>query len=157
MRYWIGVASREHVLATVKGGFAQFGHGKLAPAKRPAKGDWIIYYSAKEKFGEPAPCQRFVAIGEFLDAEPKQVTQAKGFKPWRRRVAYRKATEVPIRPLIEQLSFIKNKTHWAAPFRFGFLEIGKHDFSLIAKRMISAASTRKSRGRTRPGSVGPNG
>jgi hypothetical protein len=50
-----------------------------------------FYYSAKEKFGEPAPCQRFVAIGKFLDAEPKQVTQAKGFKPWRRRVAYRKA------------------------------------------------------------------
>jgi EVE domain len=91
MRYWIGVASKEHVLAAVKGGFAQFGHGRLAPAKRPAKGDWIIYYSAKEKFGDPAPCQRFVAIGKFLDAEPKQVTQAKGFKRWRRRVAYRKA------------------------------------------------------------------
>jgi hypothetical protein len=51
MRYWIGVASKEHVLVAVKGGFAQFGHGRLAPAKRPAKGDWIIYYSAKEKFG----------------------------------------------------------------------------------------------------------
>jgi hypothetical protein len=65
MRYWIGVASREHVLGAVKGGFAQFGHGKPAPAKRPATGDWIIYYSARAKFGEPTPCQRFVAIGKF--------------------------------------------------------------------------------------------
>jgi len=137
MRYWIGVASREHVLAAVKGGFAQFSHGKPAPAKLPAKGDWIIYYSAREKFGEPTPCQRFVAIGKFLDAEPKQVTQAKRFKPWRRRVAYRKAIEVPIRPLIEKVSFIKNKKHWGAPFRFGFLEIAEDDFALIAKRMIS--------------------
>ena len=142
MRYWIGVASREHALGAVKGGFAQFGHGTPAPAKRPAKGDWIIYYSARAKFGEPTPCQRFVAIGKFLDAESKQVTRAKSFKPWRRRVAYRKATEVPIRPLIEQLSFIKNKMHWGAPFRFGFLEIDKHDFSLIAKRMTSAPRTR---------------
>ena len=145
------------MLVAVKGGFAQFGHGKLASAKRPAKGDWIIYYSAKEKFGEPAPCQRFVAIGKFLDAEPKQVTQAKGFKPWHRRVAYREATEVPIRPLIEQLSFIKNKAHWSATFRFGFLEIAKEDSTLIAKRMISAPRTRKSRGRKRPDSVRPTG
>jgi hypothetical protein len=60
MRYWIGVASRQHVLTAVNGGFAQFGHGKPGPAKRPAKGDWITYYSPKEKLGErgalPAIC-----------------------------------------------------------------------------------------------------
>jgi hypothetical protein len=79
MRCWIGVASRQHVRTAVKGGFAQFGHGKPGPAKRPAKGDWITYYSPKEKLGEPAPCQRFVAIGQFLDAAPRQVTQTPGF------------------------------------------------------------------------------
>ena len=149
MRYWIGVASRQHVLTAVKGGFAQFGHGKPGPAKRPAKGDWITYYSPKEKLGEPAPCQRFVAIGQFLDAAPRQVTQTPGFKPWRRRVAYRKATEVPIRPLIDPLSFIKNKAHWGATFRFGFLQIAEKDFSLIARRMLSASRERRPR-RTKP-------
>ena len=124
------------MLVGVRGGFAQFGHGKLAPAKRPAKGDWIIYYSGKEKVGESLPCRRFVAIGQVLDAAPRQVTQDPGFKPWRRRVAYREATEAPIRPLVERLSFIKTKARWSAPFRFGFLEITKGDFTLIAKRML---------------------
>jgi predicted RNA-binding protein len=135
MRYWVGVASREHVLVGVQGGFAQFNHGKLAPAKRPAKGDWLIYYSGKERFGEKAPCQRFVAIGEVLDSEPTQVLQAPGFKPWRRRVRYREATEVEIEPLIDQLSFIKNRSKWGAAFRFGFLEISESDFELISSRM----------------------
>lgn len=124
------------MLVGVRGGFAQFGHGKLAPAKRPAKCDWIIYYSGKEKLGESLLYQRFVAIGQVLDAAPRQVTQAPGFKPWRRRVPYSEATEVPIQPLIERLSFIKNKARWSAPFRFGFLQITEADFTLIAKRML---------------------
>jgi len=64
VRYWIGVASREHVRLGVKGGFAQFNHGKLAPARRPSQGDWVIYYSPKLKFGEAQPCRKFVAIGQ---------------------------------------------------------------------------------------------
>ena len=46
MRYWIGVASRQHVLTAVEGGFAQFGHGKPGPAKvgalwaHAANGEW---------------------------------------------------------------------------------------------------------------------
>src|SRR4029077_3851269 len=95
--------------------------------------------------GEPAPCRRFVAIGQFLDTAPRQVTQTPGFKPWRRRVAYRKATEVPIRPLIDRLSFIKNKAHWGATSRFGFLQIAEKDFSLIARRMLSASPERRPR------------
>src|SRR5262249_9296661 len=70
VQYWIGVASREHVRLGVKGGFAQFSHGKLAPARRLSQGDWIIYYSPKLKFGEAEPCQKFVAIGRAIDREP---------------------------------------------------------------------------------------
>ena len=38
-RYWIGVASRDHVMKGVAGGFCQLGHGKSAPVKRLAPGD----------------------------------------------------------------------------------------------------------------------
>jgi EVE domain-containing protein len=72
-RYWIGVASKEHVLIGTGGGFAQFSHGKLGPAKRLSKGDWVIFYSSREKFGEPKMCQQFTAIGQVIDAEPTQV------------------------------------------------------------------------------------
>jgi EVE domain len=139
VQYWIGVASREHVRLGVKGGFAQFSHGKLAPARRPSQGDWIIYYSPKLKFGEAEPCQKFVAIGQVSDREPFQVEQLPGFKPWRRKIRYERAAEADIHPLIERLSFIKNTTKWGAAFRFGFFEISKSDFATIAKRMLPRA------------------
>lgn len=142
-RYWIGVASREHVRVGVRGGFAQFSHGKPAPAKRLSKGDWVIYYSGKEKYGQPQPCQRFTAIGQVTDTAPVQVEQRPGFKPWRRKVAYRKAVEVDIRPLIERLSFITDKTRWGAVFRFGFLEIGAADFGRIARRMLRVKEVKR--------------
>ncbi|MDQ7862723.1 hypothetical protein RCO48_21920 [Peribacillus frigoritolerans] len=33
-RYWIGVASRDHVMKGIDGGFAQLCHGKEAPLKK---------------------------------------------------------------------------------------------------------------------------
>ena len=135
VQYWIAVASREHVRLGVKGGFAQFSHGKLAPARRLSQGDWIIYYSPKLKFGEAEPCQKFVATGQVIDREPFQAEQFPGFKPWRRKIRYDRAAEADIHALIERLSFIKDRTKWGAAFRFGFFEINKPDFAAIAKRM----------------------
>jgi predicted RNA-binding protein len=135
-RYWIGVASREHVLIGTRGGFAQFNHGKLGPAKRPARGDWVIYYSSKERYGEPTICQQFTAIGQVVDAAPTQVAQSPGFKPYRRKVDYRPCTPVDIRPLIGELSFIENKARLGAAFRYGFLEIPERDFERIARSML---------------------
>lgn len=146
-RYWIGVASREHVRLGMKEGFAQFSHGARAPATRLARGDWVIYYSGREKYGEPEPCQRFTAIGRVVDSEPVQVEQFPGFAPWRRTVKYEKAAEVDVHPLIDRLSFIKNKSRWGAAFRFGFLEISGADFAVIARRMLPRSRTSSSPGR----------
>lgn len=46
--------------------------------------------------------------------------------------------ETPIRPLINDLSFIKNKQSWGFMFRFGMFEIPKTDFELIKNAMIKA-------------------
>jgi hypothetical protein len=43
--------------------------------------------------------------------------------------------EAPIKPLVERLSFIKNKSHWGAAFRVGHVEVPFSDFALIAERM----------------------
>ena len=48
-RYWIGVASREHVLRGIAEGIAQVCHGKQGPLARMQPDDWIIYYSPTEK------------------------------------------------------------------------------------------------------------
>jgi hypothetical protein len=42
IRYWIGVASREHVMKGICDGFAQLCHGKEDPLKKMNTGDWII-------------------------------------------------------------------------------------------------------------------
>ena len=57
MRYWIGVASKEHVKKGVAEGFCELCHGKAQPLKRMNVGDWIIYYSPKEIFQKKTPCQ----------------------------------------------------------------------------------------------------
>lgn len=135
-RYWIGVASKEHVKTGVAGGFCQLCHGKAQPLKRMAAGDWLIYYSAKEKFGEDALCQRFTAIGEVIGGKAYQYEMFPGFVPYRRDVRFLEAHDVPIRPLIGQLSFIQDKTHWGYAFRYGHLQIQQADFELIARAML---------------------
>ena len=136
MRFWIGVASREHVKRGEAEGFCQLCHGKAQPLARMSKGDWIIYYSPKTFFGQDDPCQKFTAIGEIIGSEVYQHAMAPDFIPYRRDVRFLTCTEVEIRPLIENLSFIKNKKQWGYAFRFGYLEIPEEDFQLIAKLML---------------------
>ncbi len=57
------------------------------------------------------------------------------FKPYRVEVKFMKCREVPIKPLIEKLSFIKSKTHWGGAFRFGQLKVPPADFLLVAEAM----------------------
>jgi hypothetical protein len=38
--------------------------------------------------------------------------------------------------MINQLSFIKDKTHWGFIFRLGLFEIAEADFRLIEKEMV---------------------
>jgi hypothetical protein len=133
--YWIGVVSREHVRRGVAGGFAQIGHGKAAPLRRMAVGDWLIYYSPVETLAEAVPCRRFTAIGRVRGASVYQVDMGGGFMPFRRDVDYRPATEAPVAPLIEALDFITDKRRWGFPFRRGCLAIGAADFARIAAAM----------------------
>lgn len=134
-KYWIGVASREHVYRGVKGGFAQVCHGKSGPLERMAEGDWIIYYSPTIEFGGKDPCQSFTAIGKINGDEPYTFAMSKDFIPWRRNVAFLVSKEAPIKPLVEKLSFIKDIKRWGFPFRRGCFEITFKDFKLIAQAM----------------------
>jgi len=134
-RAWVGVASREHVQNGIEGGFAQFCHGKVGPARRPRRGDVVLYYSGQERMEEKTPCQRFTAFGVVEDDEPATVEQFPGFFPWRRSVRWLHKAEAPIRPLIDRLAFIDDKKAWGAKFRFGFLEIPATDMLLLAREM----------------------
>lgn len=134
-RYWIGVASKEHVQRGVLGGFVQVCHGKLSPLNRMKEGDWIVYYSPTIKFGQKQLCQSFTAIGKIKDGDAYSFAMSEDFIPWRRDVFFLKSREAPIQPVLDELSFIKDKQKWGFPFRRGCFEISKEDFQIISRVM----------------------
>ncbi len=134
-RYWIGVASKSHVLRGVNGGFAQLNHGKKAPLQKLHAGDWLVFYSPRLELESKEPCQSFTAIGCIKTGEVYQHDMGNGFVPYRVAVDFLDCREAPIGPLIERLSFIKDKRHWGYPFRFGHIEISESDFKLIAQAL----------------------
>lgn len=136
MKYWINVISKEHVLRGVQEGITQSGHGKEAPLKRMKKGDWIIFYSPKQSFERDEKLQAFTAIGQLPDDDIYQFETSPTFKPFRRRVRFKKSKEISIIPLIEKLDFIKDKKHWGFMFRFGLFEISEKDFNSITELMF---------------------
>ena len=137
-RYWIAVAAKDHVMAGVAGGFMQVNHGKRSSLQRVRADDWVIYYSSKLKFKENTPCQAFTAIGQIKPGEIYTGHMGGGFEPARRDVAFYDCRETPIRPLLSQLSFIKDEQRWGYMFRFGFFEIPRSDFEIIAQKMLTA-------------------
>ena len=131
-RFWIGVASKDHVFIGKREGFAQLGHGKKALLARLSKGDKLVYYSPTAVVNEKTPCQSFTAIGTVDDDEAAHIPSA---DCWRRRIKYAPSCDVPIRPLLPTLSFITNKSRWGMPFRAGLVEIPREDFIQIAVAM----------------------
>ena len=87
-RYWIGVASCNHVQLGVKGGFCQVCHGKAQPLKRMSKNDVIIYYSPTKELGVKDRFQSFSAIGRLIDDDIYQFSMTETFSPYRRNVEF---------------------------------------------------------------------
>lgn len=136
IKFWIGVASKEHVESGIKLGICQFCHGKIRPAQRLQTCDFVIYYSPKVSISGKELYQKFTAIGKVTDALPYQVNMGGGFMPYRRNIKYFNAKHVDIKPIVPILSFIKNKTCWGYTFRYGFLEIDQESFEVIANHML---------------------
>jgi len=99
-------------------------------------GDWLAYYSARESWDTRVPCQRFTALGRVSGDEIYQVAMANGFHPFRRDVNFCRASEVAVKPLIAELSFIHNKKFWGLPFRRGYFQVSEADFRIIAEAML---------------------
>lgn len=134
-RYWIAVASAEHVRLGRAMGFMQVCHGKAPPLRRIRPGDMVVYYSPTERLGERIPLQSFTAMGKVLAGQPYQVDMGGGFRPFRRDVRWLDANETPIAPLLSRLEFSAGRKNWGYQLRLGLFEISGHDFSLIAATM----------------------
>jgi hypothetical protein len=55
----------------------------------------------------------------------------------RRNVEFLKCAEAPIRSLIDELTFVKDKERWGYVFRFGLFQIPREDFELIKRSMAA--------------------
>lgn len=134
----MNVVSRDHLQCGIDGGFTQANHGKNTILKKLNAGDWIVFYSPKTAYENGESLQVFTAIGQIKDNELYQVEMMPGFTPWRRNVEFKECVETPIKPLIDDLSFIQDKTHWGYKFRFGLFQIPEQDFVLIKNAMMDS-------------------
>jgi len=135
-RYWIAVASLDEVEAAVTGGYVEVSHGKAGPLERMRPGDRVAFYSPRTRSSGGEALQSFTALGEVVDAPLFQTAAA--HQPFRRAVRWQGVTPAPVRPMLEALEFIRNKRHWGAAFRFGYLRVGRGDFARIAAAMECA-------------------
>ena len=135
--FWIGIASKNHVLLAVKDGFAQLGHGRHSAVKNLKEGDWIAYYSPKTNMNGGDIVQAFTAIGQVVSEESYQVESSSDFKPYRVNVDYRvSARDADIHPLLDKLSFTKDRGNkWGFAFRRSKIKIDEADFSIIGDAM----------------------
>jgi hypothetical protein len=135
MNYWINTITCDLVKVALKGGFTQAGRGKHAELHKLGQTDRIAFYSPRTESWGGDPLQAFTAIGQIIDKEPYQVTISQDSELWRRQVDFFDCHVTSIRPLIEDLDFIKDKIHWGGPFHHGLFKIGKTDFERIAQAM----------------------
>lgn len=135
-KYWVIVASKDHVATGILEGIAQACHGKSGPLKRMQKGDFVTFYSGKQTMGGSEKCQEFTAVGKVKDDEVYPFQMTADFCPFRRNIEFFESKDISILPLIDDLEFIPNKKSWGYPFRYGFFEISQKDFDLISCNML---------------------
>ncbi|MFN0115611.1 MAG: EVE domain-containing protein [Paracoccaceae bacterium] len=134
--YYIGVAHRAQVAHAAQEGFVAFSHGRESAVQRLNPGDRVIFYAPKSEFdGEPV--QAFVAHATVTGEAPCQraFMGAEGLS-WARDAVFDPVGEVGVRPLIDELGFVKDKAHWGMAFRQGGFKISREDYERIARAML---------------------
>jgi predicted RNA-binding protein len=134
-KYWIVVASKDHVNIGKKLGVVQANHGKASGLRRMSAGDYVIFYSSKNNFENKDPYKKFTAIAKVKEGDVYKGYMSSGSEPYRRDVEFIPSEEADIIPLIPKLTFIRKKESWGFVFRFGLFEIPKEDFETIARSM----------------------
>ena len=134
-RFYLGVASLNHITTAVELGVCQFGHGNRSSVAELGPGDWLVYYATREFMDSGDKVQAFTAIGEVSNGEIESVSKD-GRAFYCRPVEYRiGAREVSVREVLDDLTFVSDKRNWGISFRGSKREIPGDDFRVIAKAM----------------------
>ncbi len=132
-KYWVGVAVADHIRIGFDEGFCAFSHGKHQAVSKLNLGDRFVYYATKTSFQDGqttgAPVQAFMAAGEVTGEV--QENHIAGYPAYTRKARYQPLFEVPVKPLITRLHFVKNPQYWGMAFRRSLFEIDEHDYQVI--------------------------
>ena len=127
--------TRDDLDPAVANGIVELSYGRAEPLSRMQPGDGLLFYSPRERYPDGEPLQAFTAIGRIADGPIVEAPPAPPAPTYRRRAQWLAAAPAPIRPLLDDLSFIRNKANWGGAFRFGVLRVPRDDFAAIAAAM----------------------
>ena len=134
--HWIGVASHDHVLGAVQGGFCQLGHGKEALVRRLKAGDLIVFYSPRELMGSgPVLLGFHRGPDASLTDLPTKLSSLRAFVHIAAGQKFFKSRQAPVWPLLQELTFTQGNESWGLAFRRGAFRITADDFKRIAEAM----------------------
>ena len=132
-RYWIVTAVTAHVTPAVEAGLASFGPDRESEASRPAKGDWLAYYSPSSEMESDDEVRRITALCQIDDDTPERREMPDDGTSWSRKASYHHERTADIYDLLDDFSFVKDRSHWGVHFHRSLLEIGKSDVLAIAR------------------------
>ena len=129
----LGVVNRAHARVGREGGSVAFGHGREAAVRRLAVGGTVIAYAPRAAFdGEPV--QAFVAHATVTGEAPIE-RDFGGRVGWVREAAYDEVVEAPVRPLLAELSFVRDERPRGVALRRGEIPLASEDPDRIARAM----------------------
>ena len=133
-QYWIAVVARDRAERARAGGFAELTGGRVGILELLRAGDGFLTYAPRATEVRGEAVQAFVTLGFVRDGTLERA-EGEGGPAFRVKVDYLDAAPAPVRPLLDELTFIRNRQHWGAAFRFGALRIAAADFARIAAAM----------------------
>ncbi|WP_114284978.1 EVE domain-containing protein [Candidatus Halocynthiibacter alkanivorans] len=130
-KLWIAVVHLMQVEACRAGGFVAFSHGKETAVRKVTPGDRVAFYAPRDTF-EGSPVQAFCGLatvtGDHVEQRPLPGTE---HMPWVRDADFETVNPMPVRPLLEELSFVRDPQHWGMAFRRSLFEVSAEDFEII--------------------------
>jgi hypothetical protein len=140
-RYWILSMSEDNYLISKEHGLIGItDHGKYV-IYRMAIGDMVTFYIPRKKVdsrpNDPAQHVRKIrGIARVTGAAFKSDEAVWHLRhnepfPHRRRVEFLSDATTNAQPMLEGLSYVTNKLHWALPLRNGYVEVTQKDFETI--------------------------
>src|SRR5206468_1488426 len=115
-RCWIAVVAQDRAERGRDGSYAELAHGRAGIMELMQPGDGYITYSPRASDPKGAPVQAFTALGYVREGGLYRAADAEGISVFRLPVAYVPVALTPIKPLLDSLTFIRNRQHWGAAF-----------------------------------------